>query len=161
MQILDAIAFISGMSIEGECYTVNEVLEELKSEDAKLRAFLALSQGNLKVKEPNKKNVQKVIKAARKTGDILNLSQADIKLLALATELGGVIITDDYAIQNLAKVLGIEYKQVTELGIKKIFKWKNICKGCGKIFPLDYKGRCDVCGSELKKVAKKVKIWKT
>ena len=159
--VLDTIAFIAGMSMEGECYTVNEVLEELKSEDAKLKASLALSQGDLKVREPDDKYINEVIKASKKTGDILNLSQTDIKLLALAMELKGIIITDDYDMQNLAKVLEIEYKQVAELGIRKIFQWKNICKGCGKIFPLEYKGRCDVCGSELKKIAKKVGVWKT
>jgi len=155
--IVDAIVFISGMNIENECYTVNEVLEELKSEDAKLRASLALSQGNLKVKEPEEKYITKVTKASRKTGDILNLSNADIKLLALALELNGVIITDDYDIQNVAEVLGIRYKKVAEPGIKKVFEWKNICKGCGKIFPLEYKGKCDVCGAELKKIAKRLR----
>ena len=155
--ILDSVAFISGFPIEGECFTINEVINELKNMYTRTRAEIALSQGKLRILEPSKKEIEKVKRIAAKTGDLLNLSKTDIKLIALAHELNGTLITDDYDIQNVATVMKIKYRGVYERGIKEVFEWKNICKGCGKIFPLNYKGKCDVCGSELKKIVKRSK----
>jgi len=69
--------------------------------------------------------------------------------LALASELGYELLSDDYSIQNLARVMGVPCRGVDQKGISKVFEWQAKCKGCGKVFSADVRV-CDVCGSETK-----------
>jgi len=144
--ILDTSALISHPGLL-EGLTVKEVLAEAKSSAARLRSTL------LKVQEPSAVSLEKVSKLAKKTGD--KLSEADLKLLALALDLkreGKVpeILTDDYSIQNLASVLGIRFSSVGEKGIKKVFRWVSSCPLCGKTFSPS-ESECRFCGSQLKR----------
>jgi UPF0271 protein len=130
-----------------EGLTVKEVLAEAKSSLAKLRGSL------VRVQEPSISSLDEVSKLAKKTGDVL--SETDLKLLALALDLkkeGKVpqILTDDYSIQNLASVLGIEFSGVGEKGIKRVLKWVTFCPFCGKSFPAS-ESECKFCGSPLKR----------
>lgn len=152
--ILDSSAFLSGFMPEN-AYTVQEVLDELKDEKIKLRINLSLNDGSLKLQEPGVEEIQKVKKAARETGDIAKLSETDVKLLSIALYFrnkNAVLVTDDYSIQNLACKLGIKIAATTEGEIEKVFTWKNVCRGCGRKFDTEYKGRCSFCESELKRV---------
>lgn len=159
--ILDASAFIAGIKPLGEaCYTVHEVIAELESEEAKLRAELSIREGLLKLIAPEKKHIKKIKEVAKNSGDIARLSEADIALLAGALQMkkeGAALVTDDYSVQNVARLLNIEFVAATEQGIKKIFTWRKVCRGCGKKFPSDYRGVCNVCGSEVRQVRKKTK----
>jgi|Deesub1362A_J573_1020465.scaffolds.fasta_scaffold00109_33 UPF0271 protein len=154
--ILDSSALIGGVRpYQEECFTVKEVLKEIKNRNTKLRVDVSIREGSLKILKPSKECCEEVKRVALNSGDIALLSKTDIKVLALARHLLRLgrkvtIITDDYDIQNMASIMDIEFKPITEMGIKKVFRWKTICKGCGKKFPASYKGRCDVCGSELK-----------
>ena len=84
------------------------------------------------------------------------LSEIDIEILALALEYkeenkyNPIILTDDYSIQNMSNFLKIEYKNISQKGITKRFKWISRCQGCGKKFKEDIK-ICPICGSEIKK----------
>lgn len=153
--VLDSSAFLSGFSLEdGEHYTVNKVLDELKTPRARVRAEIGLREGRLKIVNPPE--IKGVSEAAEETGDIANLSEADIRLLHLAAYLKSeglnpVIVTDDYSVQNVAKTLDLDFIAPTEKGITKLFKWKAVCKGCGKIFPTTFKGKCPHCGSAVKR----------
>jgi UPF0271 protein len=155
--VLDAPAFIRGCQpYQGEeCYTVEEVLREIRRGDTGLKVELSVREGRLRVESPRQRSLDNVEETATESGDIALLSEADLKLLALALDLKEdgkkvAIVTDDYDIQNVASLLGIEYLPLAERGIRKVLRWKNICKGCGKRFPIKYKGRCDVCGSKLR-----------
>lgn len=161
--ILDTSALISGFQPSSECYTVPEVISEVREKNAKLRVSLSLSEGNLKLVEPEEENLLEIKKAARESGDIAKLSDTDIKLLSIALRFKkkrsrAIIITDDYNIQNLASRLGMEFSPTTEAGIKKILTWKKICRGCGKRFPAEYHGSCDVCGTRVSKTAKETNL---
>lgn len=152
--ILDSSAFLSGFVPE-DAYTVQEVLDELKNEKIKLRINLSLKDGSLKLEEPRVEEIQEVKKAARKTGDIAKLSDTDIKLLSIALHFRGkdaILVTDDYTIQNLACKLGIKIAATTEGEIEQVLAWKNICRGCGRKFEAEYRGECNFCGSELRRV---------
>ena len=70
-------------------------------------------------------------------------------VIALAIDLNGTIWTDDYSIQNVARILGIGFKPVGMEGIKKVVKWNYKCTGCGKWYK-DNQPDCPICGSALK-----------
>lgn len=157
--VLDASALISGLAPNKNCYTVMEIVNEIRDVNAKTRVELSLSDGTLKVIEPRKAYCDAVRKEANASGDIQNLSENDIKLVALAMQLKEkqdiVILTDDYSIQNIAQRLGLKFKSTTEGEIKNVFTWKRICRGCGREFKVEYTGKCDICGTDTRKVAKK------
>lgn len=142
--------------IHGNAVTIPEVVEEIKDEDSKLY----LSLHNVRVEEASKTSVEKVLEVAKKTGDVHKLSETDVKLIALAldkTNAGEkvVLVTDDYSIQNVAKLFGINIETVIHPGISKAFKWVKVCKGCGRRLKDDV---CPVCGSEA--VLRRVKSEK-
>jgi UPF0271 protein len=153
--VLDVSAFLSGYPLEeGEFYTVSEVLKELHESKARLRAELSIEGGSLRVVTPPGSG--KLEEAAMDTGDIAALSKADLSLLSLALHLREeglepVIVTDDYSMQNVAKKLKLSYLPAAEMGIKKLMKWRMVCRGCGRVYAASYKGRCRLCGSEVRK----------
>ena len=155
--ILDSVAFISGFPIEGECFTINEVINELKNMYTRTRAEIALSQGKLRILEPSRKEIEKVKRIAAKTGDLLNLSKTDIKLIALAHELNGTLITDDYDIQNVATVMKIKYRGIYERGIKEVFEWKIYVRDAEKYFLSIIKENATCAGRSLKKLQRGVR----
>ncbi|HIP63237.1 MAG TPA: NOB1 family endonuclease [Archaeoglobus profundus] len=127
--------------------TVPEVIDEIKDEHSKL--YLSLL--NIKVEEPSRDSIEKVIKIAKKTGDIHKLSNTDIKLLAKTLDEmkkgnEAVLVTDDYSIQNVAKLLGIKIENIIQPKISKVFKWIKVCKGCGRKVNEEV---CPICGSEV------------
>ena len=92
---------------------------------------------------------------AEHTRDSEELSKTDLEVLAKAFEHKDrcVLLTDDYAVQNVAVQLGIEVKPIAQKKIKDILIWQKQCIGCKKKFD---KGEiCPICGSPLKKKRKK------
>ena len=87
--------------------------------------------------------------AARKSGDIGRLSPVDITVLALALDVNGTVMTDDYSIQNTARIMGIPYRAVGQTGITKVEKWNYQCIGCGKWYK-EKMPDCPICGSQLR-----------
>ncbi len=142
MHVLDATAIITKRTFK-QAVTTPEVVRELKDENSKL--YLEVS--GIRVEEAKEEFVEKVISTAKKTGDLHKLSEADISVLAKALELNAVIVTDDYAIQNVAEALKLKYESVIHAGIRKSFKWIKVCRGCGRKIDSDI---CYVCGSEAK-----------
>ncbi|WP_290901185.1 PIN domain-containing protein [Ferroglobus sp.] len=142
MHVLDATAIIARKKVEN-AVTTPEVVEEIKDEDSKL--YLDVS--GIKVEKVKEKFVKEVLEVAKKTGDIHKLSEADISVLAKALEYKATIITDDYAVQNVAKALKLKFEPVIHSGIRKSFKWIKVCRGCGRKIESDI---CPVCGSEAK-----------
>ena len=152
--VLDATAIRSGMTIscQHEWFVTPSVMDELKR--GKTARDLELLSGiSLKVIRPTGDNVGKVREAAEVTGDISRLSNTDVDVLALALELRAMILTDDYSIQNLARVLKIEYRPGITTGIKEVFHWGYRCRGCGRTFE-SKENDCPVCGSEIRVVRK-------
>lgn len=153
--VLDATAIRSGMTISGqhEWFITPSVKDELKKGKTgkDLELLIDLS---LKVASPTVECIGKVKRAAEVTGDISRLSNTDVDVLALALELGAMILTDDYSIQNLASVLKIEYQSGTTTGIKEVFHWTYRCRGCRRTFD-SKEATCPICGSDIRVVRKK------
>jgi len=159
--ILDTTAFIAGfnpLSIHDEVYSVPDVRRELtKSPMAKLRFDTAVKAGRLKICEPKIQYLNKAREASVEVGDLISLSEADMKILALAIQLkregyAPTIITDDYSIQNVAKKLSLNYMSIAIFGIKFHLKWLLYCPACRRKYPSDYKfEKCEICGTKLKR----------
>lgn len=153
--ILDASAFLSGKDFPAnlELYTTHSVIVELKFRRMQKKIGNLIDTGALTVLSPKKDYIESVTKHASKTGDIHRLSEPDIEILALALELGGSIVTDDYSIQNVAVELNIKYSPMAQNGITKKIDWVCKCKGCKRIWKEMYEN-CPVCGSEIKTARK-------
>jgi len=159
--VLDTTAFIVGFNpydLHEETYSVPNVKEELMEDStAKLRLNAAVKSGKLKLREPAVQALNKAREASREVGDLLSLSEVDLKILALAVQLKGEgytprIITDDYSIQNVAKKLSVDYTSIITYGIKFHLKWLLYCPACHKKYPPDFESeRCSICGTRLKR----------
>ncbi len=145
--VLDSSAFIYGVKVSGDVYTVPGVIQELKSVSADVRLQALLKDG-LKIEPPSEKDVNVVMERAKSTGDYPKLSPTDIDLLAKALQIGGTLITDDYSVQNVAARLGIETRPIRQERIQRVLTWRYRCVGCGRIYKTE--ATCPVCGSEVR-----------
>lgn len=144
MDVLDAPAFIHGYDPDGDAVSVPAVREELEG-SARYR-FEAMAGGAMQVSVPSGDAIERVEEASRDTGDADVLSRADVRVLAAAVEHGGRIVTDDYAIQNVAAALDVPVATIAMDGIEEQREWRYQCQGCGRVH--DDPGPCDVCGGE-------------
>ncbi len=150
--ILDTSAFFTMDWIPDEDFLCPPgVVDELKRYDD---PRLELWDDRLRISDFTKESLEAVKEEAKKTGDLGRLSDVDLSVLALALDMDGTILTDDYSIQNVAKSMGLSYRSVGTAGIKKKFKWNYRCIGCGKWYK-DHSEECLICGSEMRAYRKK------
>ncbi len=151
MKVLDSSYILhSDLDFSNDNYfTTNSVLEEIKSEEARLMIDSAIKRGEIRVIDPSFESVEKVKKIAKKTGDLEILSRADLDLLALALEKNFTLLTDDYSIQNIAAILKVKWQGLQQEGIKKKLKWVKVCPGCQKKY--EQGEVCEVCGTKLRR----------
>ena len=151
---LDAGAFYTGilfLSSTLSYYTTPAILDEVKHIKRSHGAIEALLESNtLQIVKSDRKSVEKVIAAAKRSGDYVNLSQADISIIALALQLEIVLMTNDYAVANVASILKIPVKSTVGKGIKEIRKWSSYCTACGKAFGPNVR-ECPLCGNRLRR----------
>ncbi|MEE9268538.1 MAG: hypothetical protein V3U70_03945 [Thermoplasmata archaeon] len=147
--VLDTSAILSGMDFAGEVYVPSAVLQEARKGglDPRLEAMLETKS---RVFEPRNRDLRVVSQASLETGDNASLSQTDQEVLALALQLEAAIVTDDYAIQNVAARLGLRYQPALLPGIRKRVDWSFRCRGCGRYWPQASKA-CPVCGAEVRR----------
>ena len=151
-RILDASAFYAGVPFRSsdDCYTTSLVFDEIKHIKKNHGVVTTLVETNrLKIIDPGTQETDSVIKIAKDTGDFSQLSKQDISILALCIKLEGQIITDDFAVSNVAKNIGLTVYPIMTLGIKDIRKWVYYCPGCHQNF--SNKNHCPNCGSTLKR----------
>lgn len=155
--VLDSTAFYAGIPYQGSgrYFTTYLVLEEVKHHSV----GSSLIHTRVQVTEPSSDSVAKVKSTASKTGDMGALSQTDISLLALALDLsqadGGVsLVSDDFAVRNVADVLSIPLAKTSLKGGEwKNLTWKIYCRGCGKQYTNPKLTVCPVCGTQLARKA--------
>lgn len=147
--VLDSSALFSMQDLpEGTLYTVSGVISELKKyKDQRLDYWDEF----LEIRDPSDEYVKIIESAAVSSGDDKRLSPVDKTVLALAKETESTILTDDYSIQNLAKILKIPFKGIGMKEIKEVITWTYRCTGCFKIWEENH-ADCPVCGSPLKSV---------
>ena len=151
---LDAGAFYTGvifLSSAGRYYTTQAVFDEVKHIKKSHGAIEALLESNtLQIVNSDGKSIEKVVVAARKTGDYQELSGADVSIIALALQLEIVLVTNDYAVANVATTLKIPVKSVASKGITHTRRWIAYCSACGRAFGPNAE-ECRLCGNKLRR----------
>ncbi len=95
---------------------------------------------------------------ARQTGDLPRLSDVDLDVLALALGLQGVLVTDDYRLQNSFKHAGGTVEPVVNAPSAAVWMWELRCTGCRDTSEVPatvtrskdrIAGECRRCGSPM------------
>ena len=149
--VLDSSALFSMENLPEDHVCPPGVVKELrKYKDTRLDLWGDM----LRVSDCSEESLNKVTEAARKTGDLGRLSPVDMTVIALALDVNGVVMSDDFSILNVCTVMGIEYKAVGTQGIKKVEKWNYQCIGCRKWYK-EKMDECPICGSPMKSFRRK------
>ncbi|WP_224333739.1 NOB1 family endonuclease [Haloprofundus halobius] len=146
MQVLDSSAFIHEYHTDEQTASIPDVQAELEGEHA--FRFDAMEGAGMHIHIPAEGAVETIGRAAAETGDADVLSETDMRLLATSFELDATLVTDDYAMQNVAEHLGVSVKVIARDGIEEQRNWRFQCAGCGREFDENH-DRCPICGSDL------------
>jgi UPF0271 protein len=150
--VLDTSAILSGKPApDGILYAPPAVVDEFQAGGKSRRQLDYMLEAGLRVIPPQAASLGIAEEAATRTGDLAKLSEADLEVLALARDVHGCVVTDDYAIQNVAATLKIPFEPINQAGIKEVVQWQYRCIGCGKAYQQLAK-ECIVCGSEVRAV---------
>lgn len=149
-RVLDATAFFLENPLEGEIFTTPLVVDELNDARSRCR-FEALSASGLRVMSPSRESLERIDQASAESGDRHVLSPADREILALALEISAGVVSDDYALQNVAHHLGIPATPLQQRRARKR-TWRFKCPGCGRY--TDGPDACPVCGALPKRTIK-------
>jgi UPF0271 protein len=160
--VLDASAIIGGFySKKSVNFTTPDVISEIKDLKSKILLQSAIEEGCIEIKDPDPVALKRLETVLNESGDILRLSEVDKDIVALAITLKNegydpTLVTDDYSMQNILKIIKMPYRSVLTKGIKDVIGWVKICKGCKKKYPPEYTmEECEICGSRI--IRKRVK----
>jgi UPF0271 protein len=143
--------------LDFESYSVPEVREELREQTGpSYRLAISSSSGKLRIQSPTSSSLEEVSEKASILGDRIVLSKADTNVLALALDLRRegkmpIIVSDDYAVQNVAEGIGIAFQPLATLGIREKFNWIYYCPACFRRYTATDVQVCAVCGTKLKR----------
>lgn len=146
MYVLDTCAFLSQKHPDGKLITIPQIELEIQNKQS-LQYFLNIKEIGLEIREPSRKNLEIIKLNAEKTGDLDILSDIDQKILAIAYETKSTIVSDDFAIQNVALYMNIEYISCSGKTIKELRKWKYKCSACNFVSN-NKNSECITCGSK-------------
>jgi len=152
--IADTSVFLAKVKPSDVCITTPSVVAEVKDSSSSL--FLELfcidnCSETITIEQPRKELIEEIKKVAAESGDFEQLSSADIDVLAKALEYKplSIILTDDYRIQNIAKILDMAIQPINQKPIKQTYKWVMVCSGCRR--QVEGNGPCPVCGSPVRR----------
>ena len=151
-RVLDSSAFYAGIPFSSNepSVTTSDVYNEIKHIKKDHDAVqILIETRRLKISDPEQRFVIMVNNAAKKSGDFPNLSQEDISIIALSLQHNAELITDDFAVSNVAKNLSIKVIPIMTSGIKNVIIWKYYCPGCKTNF--SKVSECPRCGNKLKR----------
>ncbi len=113
---------------EHEYITTSLAVREFKDLRSRHLMENALQQNLLSIEEPSKESLLAINKKVSEKG-FTKLSKTDLSILALALDLKKqgkkfILITDDYSIQNFAKILEIPFESAMRGEINKEISFK-------------------------------------
>src|SRR5437879_8496876 len=120
-----------------------------------LRFHVNKEKGKVIIKTPSLRALESVEEVSTKAGEKGHVSQADPEVVALALDLkqdgqDPVIVSDDYAVQNMAEHLHLSYGSLANFGIAHKLDWIMYCPACHRR-SMGPEKMCRVCGTELKR----------
>jgi len=151
-RVLDASAFYAGIpfSSNESNFTTSLIYDEIRHIKKEYDTVqILIETKRLTIEDPKPIFLNQVNNSAKKSGDFPNLTQEDISAISLSLQLGAELITDDFAMSNVAKNLGITIKPIMTNGIKRIGIWRYYCPACKINFSKT--NECPNCGSNLKR----------
>ena len=146
MIILDTCAFLTQKHPSGEIATVPGIKAEIVNKQSK-QYFENLLASNLKIMKAQKNSYDIIKKEAKESGDYDVLSKIDIDILALGYELNGTIVSDDFAVQNVALCLDVKFLSCSGRTISEKRLWRYKCSACNHVERTKLK-QCSICGNE-------------
>ena len=146
MYVLDSSAFIHEYHTIEQTASIPLVREELEDESA--YRYDAMEGSGMHIHISTDETIDTVRRAADELGDLDELSRTDIRLVATTFELDGTLVTDDYAMQNVAEKLNVTVEVIAREGISEQRHWIFQCQGCGREFD-EQRDRCEICGSPV------------
>lgn len=153
LYVLDTSLLLAGRDPprDGTWATTPEAAAEVSPGGRDARRFEDWRSLGLEIRSGGPAALDAVADAAMAAGNLGRLSEADQSLLALAKELGAVLVTDDYTMQDIAQRLDIHFLGVNQDGITGSKQWQPRCTGCGRWFEAPQKrDECPICGSPVK-----------
>lgn len=154
---LDATAFYQGFHLRSNitCITTGFVFAEISHIQSNLSILDSLiSNRRIMIFQPSDNTLRTVRLVVKQIGET-RLSDADISIVALAKEFNVPLVTDDFAVCNLAKTLSIDLLNLGTKGIRDRRKWVKFCKSCGRGYP-PTQTICSLCGNKLRVRYKKL-----
>ncbi len=156
--IIDSTVFYAGLPFRSldTYYTTPHIADELQRIPFfNNRIETLLNSNRLQIIDPSSISLQSILKDSLNIENKKSLSDADISILALAKDFisedySVMVLTDDFAIQNVAKKLGISYKPLLYAGIKYSGQWINYCSACNSVYQ-STDDVCKNCGNPLKR----------
>ena len=151
-RVLDSTAFYAGIPFSSNepNYTTSLVYNEIehikKDHDA---VQILIETKRLMICDPEHQFIITANNTAKKSGDMPNLSDEDISTIALSLQLNAELVTDDFAVSNVAKNLGIKVIPVMTNGINDVITWTYYCPACKTNFSKITE--CPNCGNILKR----------
>jgi len=125
VKVVDANVIIHGRGLNEKLVSIPEVIDELKSQQAKT----GLNSFNVETRICSEENLEKVQEKSESINS--ETSEVDEKVLALALDLNEVLITDDKGLQNLAHHIGVDVEGFMDPVTDKVMSWKMVCPSCG------------------------------
>jgi UPF0271 protein len=156
--ILDSSFFFSTFQIPysetGRFLTSPEILNEIQDAMNKIRIQSLISADLLQIRSGEEKYKLILKEKLQNYDNLKRLSAPDQSLLILALNIKNkypesktIIVTDDYEIQNVAKILKIKFQSIRYKPIRKTRKYRLKCKVCGYGIKKD-SDHCENCGNQ-------------
>lgn len=155
LSVQQVLTFISdsNQDLDNLFFTTHIILAEMKDQISKLRIESMISSQALFVKDVEPQSISFIDEQCKAIGNYERLSVQDRSVLSLAWQINQesnfksvVILTDDFEIQNTAKILRLKFKSVKTKGIKYSARFQKICVACGEKLDED-DTFCPECGS--------------
>ena len=145
MFILDTCAFFSQKHPDGKFLTVPGIENEIINKQSK-QYFESMLSTKMKVSKASEDSYKIITEQAKETGDYDVLSKIDLDIIALGYETKGTIVTDDFAIQNVALVLELNFVSCSDKIITEKRFWRYKCAACNHK-EKEKRKDCPICGN--------------
>ena len=154
MYILDTCAFFTQKHPEGEFITVPGIKDEIINKQSK-QYYENMLSTKLKIMKASVQSYKIVKEKAKETGDYGVLSNIDLDIIALGYESKGIIVTDDFAIQNVALALEIDFVSCSNKAITENRIWIYKSTACHHK-EKEKRNDCPICGNtEIRRIKSK------